>query len=463
LSGYTQALDLPPGYIGRVLNNAANQWQHYSFTFTPSVSGNQYVMLAFRQDPAYWYVDNVSVHPNGNNTNMLTNGSFTTGGNLQVQSSNYGTLYISAPTAWGVSYQNGVYPSAAGTWYGGQWVDGAVGSYDGIYQGISVTAGTTYTVEFDVMGNHTATTTTTGWQLAVYAGACGNTGLATSCTLPSNAGFATVVAPTDTYSTGCGNNCPPPPAPAGPYQVSTSNGTITTTSTSGTITYTYSQPVIITLWSDNTTTTTNNGNPTLISTVNTGPFNASPSKVTSVNNFVTRPTNDSKVYINQVGDYNLIQVDQSGTKNNFVNYHGYGNDNQISVLQSSTSPTATNYTDIQVGGVLSSSNNTINVQQTSLGGAKGAFINVQDNNNSITLKQQDSGNHWAEVSVSGGNKTVDITQTGTAGHMASVQLTGPQPASLSLQQSGSTQQFYSIQSNCTTTGGCAPITVQQGR
>jgi hypothetical protein len=45
--------------------------------------------------------------------------------------------------------------------------------------------------------------------------------------------------------------------------------------------------------------------------------------------------------------------------------------------------------------------------------------------------------------------------------MAKVGLTG-MPVELSLTQSGSTQQFYNIQFNCATAGGCAKITVQQG-
>lgn len=252
-------------------------------------------------------------------------------------------------------------------------------------------------------------------------------------------------------------------APPAPTVVSSSNSTILTTSTSGTITYTYNQPVIIKTWSDGTTTTENNGNAVLIKTVNTGPFNANQSYVNNVTTFATRPTSDSKIYIRQIGSYNTMTIDQSGTKNNYVNIDGNGNNNTTTVTQSSTNGTATNYVDIKEGTAISSSNNTVSIQQTSTGGAKGAFINIQDNNNVVTLRQQDSGNHYADISVSGGSKSVDITQQGSAGHMASVQLTGPQPASLVLQQSGSTQQFYSIQSNCTQTGGCAPITVQQGR
>lgn len=224
------------------------------------------------------------------------------------------------------------------------------------------------------------------------------------------------------------------------------NSTVTSTATSSTIV-------------DPVTAAAN----TLCCGASANQFSGNAVYINNVMLFANRPSNDSKAYVNQIGDYNTITIDQSGTKNNYVKYEGNGNNNTVSVLQTSTDISATNYVDIKVGTTVSSSNNQINVQQTSTGGAKGAFINVQDNSNSILLKQQDNGNHWAEISVSGGNKSVDLTQQGSGNHMASVQLTGPQPASLVLQQAGSTSQYYSIQSNCTTPGGCAPITVTQGR
>jgi len=106
--------------------------------------------------------------------------------------------------------------------------------------------------------------------------------------------------------------------------------------------------------------------------------------------------------------------------------------------------------------------NTVNLQQTSTGGGKGIFADVSGNNNSLIIQQKDSGSHYAEVTLSGGNKTVDITQQGSAGHMAKVNLSG-NPTELSLTQSGSTQNYYSITHNCTTAGGCAKITVNQGQ
>ena len=188
------------------------------------------------------------------------------------------------------------------------------------------------------------------------------------------------------------------------------------------------------------------------------PFNADAANAAKVSNFINRTTQDSKVFIEQIGNSNTITVDQSGTRNNYVNYYGNGSFNNISITQTGTPNTIANYVDLSVVG----NSNNVNIQQTSTGGAKGAFVNIQDNNNSLLLQQKDSGSHYAEVGLSGGNKNVDILQQGSAGHMTRITLSG-QPTDLSLTQSGSTQQFYSINFNCATSGGCAKITVNQGQ
>ena len=201
------------------------------------------------------------------------------------------------------------------------------------------------------------------------------------------------------------------------------------------------------------------GPPPLCCGGSAAPFNANSTYVSSVQNFATRATNDSKVYVDQVGSFNNTVIEQTGTKDNYVSYAGNGDHNNVNINQRASTPTALNYIDLHVVG----STNNINLTQTSTSGSKGAFVTVNDNNNNVNLLQQDGGNKYADIVVSGGNKNVDITQSGAGSHMATVALTGPQPASLNLQQLGGTQQFYSIQSNCTTPGGCAPITVQQGR
>lgn len=180
--------------------------------------------------------------------------------------------------------------------------------------------------------------------------------------------------------------------------------------------------------------------------------------VARAQSFITRPTRDSQIYIEQIGENNSITVQSSGTVNNYVKYVGNGSNNNIEVTQGSNTPSGANYTDLHIVG----NSNTALILQQGSGGVKGAFVNVQDNNNVLTLQQTGAGNHYAEVSLTGGNKTVDILQSGPASHMANVTLTGL-PASLNLQQTGSAQQSYSINFNCATSGGCAPISVKQGQ
>ena len=192
------------------------------------------------------------------------------------------------------------------------------------------------------------------------------------------------------------------------------------------------------------------------------PFNASATNTSNVLSFQNRTTADSQVYIDQVGNQNIILVEQLGTKNNYVKYSGNGSSNNIKVEQKSSNNSQTNYADITVNG----NYNTVDIRQKNTtetnAYGKGAFVTINDNSNSLLIDQKNGGSHYASVSLSGGNKHVDILQQGSASHMANVTLTG-MPVDLSLTQSGATQNFYSINFNCATVGGCAKITVTQGQ
>jgi hypothetical protein len=188
------------------------------------------------------------------------------------------------------------------------------------------------------------------------------------------------------------------------------------------------------------------------------PFSASTTNNAKVLSFINRTTADSKVNIEQIGTQNEVTVNQSGTRNNYVNYYGNGLSNDVTITQQGNATTQVNYTDLRVVGNF----NTVDLQQTSTGGSKGIFADVSGNNNSLLVQQKDGGSHYAEITLSGGNKNVDVLQQGSASHMAKVNLSGT-PTDLSLTQSGSTQNYYSITHNCTTVGGCAKITVTQGQ
>jgi len=187
-------------------------------------------------------------------------------------------------------------------------------------------------------------------------------------------------------------------------------------------------------------------------------FSSNTTNTAKVLSFVNRTTADSQVHIEQIGTQNVVEVNQSGTRNNYVNYYGNGLSNDVNITQTGNATTQVNYVDLRVVGNF----NSVDLQQTSTGGSKGIFADVSGNNNSLLVQQKDSGSHYAEVTLSGGNKNVDILQQGSASHMAKINLSGT-GTDLSLTQSGSTQNYYSITHNCTTVGGCAKITVQQGQ
>jgi hypothetical protein len=133
-----------------------------------------------------------------------------------------------------VWYQNGTYPAAAGQWSAGQWYDGAVGSYDGIYQGITVTAGVTYTISFDALSTYQASSLQQAI-IGVYAGACTSTTIAASLCVPnSSAGFTPIAQPNQTVN--AGNASAPPVAPSAP-STPTVTGTTTTNSVTNSTSY----------------------------------------------------------------------------------------------------------------------------------------------------------------------------------------------------------------------------------
>lgn len=191
-------------------------------------------------------------------------------------------------------------------------------------------------------------------------------------------------------------------------------------------------------------------------------FNADTTNVAKVVAFTARTSADSKVYVDQIGNFNTITVEQTGTRNNYAKYTGNGDSNTISITQRASNDSQTNYVDLAVTG----GSNIVDIKQRTSSETnafgKGVFASISGNSNSLIVDQKNSGNHYAEINLSGGSKTVDLLQQGSAAHMAKITLSG-QPVGLNLSQSGSTQQFYSINYNCATAGGCAAISVTQGQ
>ena len=300
-----------------------------------------------------------------------------------------------------------------------------------------------------------------------------------------------------------------------PVAISTQNTTITTTITNGATVNTYSQPVTITTWSDGTTTTANNGSGTLISSTITGSGGGiTQQQQNDVNAFNSNPINGSGIYIDQVGNYDMVTIRQNGShnliggvnqqsakirdSNNTINIkQGNGNlgkneidmsvtggSNNLYLVQASdTNSTSAgdNYQKVNINGF----SNSVTTSQTNDGGIQGHFaeIDVTGNYNNVSVTQSNNTQKQAFVSANGNNNIIQTTQSGTGAHYvsvteigngnsaivnqsgntantASITLTNAgAPASVNLTQTGG--QSYSVQQTCYTTA-CGTITVRQG-
>jgi PEP-CTERM motif-containing protein len=119
-----------------------HDFTHYTVDFTTADgSSSTDLGFAFREDPAFLYLDNVSL-TTGAGPNLVVNGDFESG--------------TGSPAGW--TYQNPDNATFAGFVRGGvgvggsnAWYDGSVQAYDTIFQNIATTANTLYTVSFDLL------------------------------------------------------------------------------------------------------------------------------------------------------------------------------------------------------------------------------------------------------------------------------------------------------------------------
>jgi hypothetical protein len=180
---------------------------------------------------------------------------------------------------------------------------------------------------------------------------------------------------------------------------------------------------------------------------------------------------DNYLYIEQVGgDYNTVNVTQSGTKNtmelgingnsntinatqtgqNYLNALVQGSTNSVTSLQTNTSGTHYQETKITSGN-----SNTINVTQKDNGNSL-MFNTITGNTNTITAVQEGAGNHYLENKLTGNGNSVLANQSGSTANKANIDLTNAGgPASVDLQQSGG-KNFTIIQS-CTNPAGCSTV------
>jgi hypothetical protein len=200
-----------------------------------------------------------------------------------------------------------------------------------------------------------------------------------------------------------------------------------------------------------------------------GPTTEQQTRYNTWNNGTQAP--DNYLYIEQVGgDYNTVNITQSGTKNtmelgingnsntinatqtgaNYLNALVQGNTNTVTSLQ--TNIAGTNYQETKI---MSGNNNTINVSQKDNGNNL-MFNTITGSNNSISAVQEGGGNHYLENKLTGNGNSVLANQSGSTANKANIDLTNAGgPASVDLQQSGG-KNFTIIQS-CTNPAGCSTV------
>lgn len=121
-----------------------DSYQEYTVNFTAS-DPNTAITFAFREDPEFVYMEEVSVvDETTSGSNLLTNGDFSGG----VYTDN-GNSYT--PNGW--IYANIYGAEDGGEVTGGVWKDGAVGSYDAISQTIATNVGDNYQIAFSLYDN----------------------------------------------------------------------------------------------------------------------------------------------------------------------------------------------------------------------------------------------------------------------------------------------------------------------
>jgi fibronectin-binding autotransporter adhesin len=141
LCGWTSTAGAQVTTLLDLENTPQQDYTLYTYSYQARLA-QTFLTFEFRQDPAYWSLDDVSI-TNSANTQLLTNGGFENG--------SYGPQ--DTPNAWTLIGQAGL--DAGGSVSGGCahsgvycYSDGAVGGVDGLYQSFASTVGATYTLSF---------------------------------------------------------------------------------------------------------------------------------------------------------------------------------------------------------------------------------------------------------------------------------------------------------------------------
>jgi hypothetical protein len=197
-----------------------------------------------------------------------------------------------------------------------------------------------------------------------------------------------------------------------------------------------------------------------------------------VNAARARQTYKNEVNIDQIGNYNTIDVIQSGFYHlvdvtvagdsnildigqygikNYANVQIQGSGNSLNSHQGNTGVGVGHFSEMLISG----NNNTI-VNNQSGNGEKISFISNNGNGNAISSTQSGSGTKYSDIKSTGNGHTVMLDQKDGGAHGARVEVTNNGGASnVNVLQQGNVNQTYSIQQSCATIGGCSVTVTQQ--
>lgn len=164
------------------------------------------------------------------------------------------------------------------------------------------------------------------------------------------------------------------------------------------------------------------------------------------------------------GNDNDIHITQAGSPS-YLNLMILGNTNTFDATQNmDIGAHAYNETTI-----IGDTNDVDLIQQGS--GNKAAFIEVTGNSNTASVIQKDSGEHYVNLEITGDDHAASILQEGSGDKSANVVLDGTQPWNFDLQQTGPSQQNYTlphgmsdgsvVSGTCAAIGGCNLSVIQQ--
>jgi hypothetical protein len=170
-------------------------------------------------------------------------------------------------------------------------------------------------------------------------------------------------------------------------------------------------------------------------------------------------------------DDNVTLLDVNGTNNSITVRQGdnvddvgghrsstnvVGNYNTLGILQENDGGVGSNghYMEIDVAG-----NSNVMYMDQKDDGDKMLFLDVNGSSNDVDILQQGTGEHFLDITA-GSNQTIDVNQDGSGSHAATIDMSG-YSSTLDLDQTGSTDQTYSLTQICTNANGCGTTTINQ--